>query len=393
MNSTADLREKIAFLRNLEPEENVEDQFKRIPLGLLKGYRTEESVSAMEASVLESKLQEFGFCGKVENVRKGPLITQYEIRLAAGVRLSQIRKVSEDLAVALMSDRIRIQAPIPGTSLVGIEVANESSSLIGLKEIIKAARRSHYDLPIAIGVDIAGNPKIVDLAKLPHLLIAGRTGSRKSVGINAMILSILFTKTPEECRLILVDPKRVEMTPYEGLPHLAQPVVTEPEQFYWVFDSLIKEMDQRYQILRDHKVRNIVSYNRLEGITPMPYQVVVVDEMADMIMTHGKLIEKNIVRLAQLARAVGIHLILATQKPSVTVITGLIKGNMPSRISYHVASKTDSRVILDSNGAEKLLGRGDLLMVHPGCVDPERFHGAWVSDKEIQRVCEFLRGR
>jgi S-DNA-T family DNA segregation ATPase FtsK/SpoIIIE len=298
--------------------------------------------------------------------------------------------VSEDLAVALHSDRIRIQAPIPGTSLVGIEVANEKFSTVGIKEVIKAVKESKGELPIGIGVDIVGNPKVTDLAKMPHLLIAGQTGSGKSVGLNVILMSLIYTKSPEECQLILVDPKRVEMTSYEGIPHLLRPVVTDPEDAVQVFEDLVKEMEKRYRILAEAKVRNIVSYNEL-GEGRMPYIVAVIDEMADLMMTAGKRVETCIVRLAQLARAVGIHLVLATQKPIVKVITGLIKSNLPSRIAYQVTSGMDSRVILDNIGAEKLIGRGDLLMVAPGTSEPERFHGAWISDAEIEAVCDSIK--
>ena len=276
--------------------------------------------------------------------------------------------------------------------MIGIEVANEVSSKVAIRKLIRAVKESDAELPIGIGVDIVGNPKVVDLAKMPHLLIAGQTGSGKSVGLNVILLSLLYSKRPENLKLILVDPKRVEMTSYAGVPHLMRPVVTEPADAVQVFAELVNEMDNRYKTLAEAKVRNIVSYNEIEGVERMPYIVAVVDEMADLMLTAGKQMETYIVRIAQLARAVGIHLVLATQKPIVKVITGLIKSNMPSRISYQVTFKMDSRVILDMNGAEKLLGNGDLLMTYPGSTEPERFHGAWVSDKEIEAVCDSLKG-
>lgn len=346
--------------------------------------------SALDAAILEDKLAEFGFEGLVEKVRTGPMITRYEIRLAKGVRISQVKTVAEDLAIALMSDRVRIQAPIPGTSLVGIEVANEQFSTVGLRKVMEAVKKAEGELPIGIGVDTVGNPKVTDLAKMPHLLIAGQTGSGKSVGLNVILMSLLYTKSPDELKLILVDPKRVEMTSYEDIPHLLRPVVTDPDMAVTVFEELVKEMEKRYVTLAESKVRNIVSYNSLGG-AKMPYIVAVVDEMADLMMTAGKRVETCIVRLAQLARAVGIHLVLATQKPIVKVITGLIKSNLPSRIAYQVTSGMDSRVILDTVGAEKLIGRGDMLMLAPGCSEPERFHGAWVSDAEIETVCNFIK--
>jgi len=359
-------------------------------LSLLKDYNSEATTKTLDSMVLENKLSEFGFESHVENVNKGPVITRYEMKLAKGVRLSQVRNVSEDIALALMSDTIRIQAPIPGTALVGIEIANEKAEIIGLKKILSGYNGT-AKLPISIGVDTIGNPKIIDLAKMPHLLIAGQTGSGKSVCMNSIILSLLYTKTPEECELVLVDPKRVEMASYANLPHLRVPVVTEPEEAVEVFQSLITEMDSRYELLQEYRVRNIESYNEKAEIK-MPYIVTLVDEMSDLMMTSGKELEAMIVRIAQLARAVGIHLVLATQRPVAKVITGLIKSNMPSRIAFQVASKLDSRVILDSNGAEKLIGRGDMLMFYPGMSEPERFHGAWVSDDEILAVTDYIKG-
>jgi len=359
-------------------------------LSLLKDYAPNASESKMDPKALEAKFREFGFEGTVVNVSRGPVITRYEIKLASGVRLNQIRTISEDLGLALMSGSIRIQAPIPGTNLVGIEVANEQASILGLKDILKAYKGKEL-LPIAIGTDTAGTAKIFDLTKMPHLLIAGQTGSGKSVCINDIVLSVIFTKTPDECKLVLVDPKRVELSSYKDIPHLWRPVVTEPSKAPEVFSSLIEEMERRYNVLAKASVRNIESYNA-SSEHKMPYIVTVVDEMADLMMTSGKELETMIVRLAQLARAVGIHLVLATQKPVVSVITGLIKSNMPSRISFQVSSKNDSRVILDCNGAEKLIGRGDMLMLYPGASEPERFHGAWVSDSEIQAVTRVLKG-
>jgi S-DNA-T family DNA segregation ATPase FtsK/SpoIIIE len=373
-------------------------------LELLNSNKDKSSGCAMDVCVLEDKLAEFGFKGTVEHVSVGPLITRYEVRMGKGVRISQVKSVADDLAIALQSSQIRIQAPIPGTSLVGIEVANEKFSTVGFQEVIKAVVESKATLPIGIGVDITGKPKVVDLAKMPHLLIAGQTGSGKSVGLNGIILSLLYTKTPNECKLVLVDPKRVEMASYEGLPNLFCPVVTDSAEVLNTLERMVTIMETRYEGFKQVGVRNIESYydylERREDCSPeevarykaaVPYLVIVIDEMADLILTATKEMEKVIVRLAQLGRAAGIHLILATQKPIVKVITGLIKSNLPSRIAYQVTSGIDSRVILDNNGAEKLLGRGDLLMQYPGVSEPERFHGAWVSDGEIQAVCDDLR--
>jgi S-DNA-T family DNA segregation ATPase FtsK/SpoIIIE len=353
-------------------------------LSLLKTYNNDALASTIEPETLLEKLREFKLDGEVINIRRGPVITRYEIQLAKGVRLSDVRKLSEDIGMALMSGNIRIQAPIPGTSLVGIEVSNEKPATIGLKQILKAYKREEV-IPLAIGVDTVGVPKIIDLTKMPHMLIAGQTGSGKSVCINSIILSILYTKDPSECQLILVDPKRVEMAAYKNVPHLRRAPITEAMDAPEAFEELVAEMDRRYKVLEDAGVRNIASYNERADIK-MPYIVTVVDEMADLMMVAGKQLEKLIVRLAQLSRAVGIHLILATQRPVAEVITGLIKSNIPGKISFQVASQIDSRVILDHVGAEHLIGRGDMLMTCPGMSEPARFHGAWVSDKEIRDI-------
>lgn len=396
--SVTELRKSVEMIRQLNSESIKPEikpvSYKRPSLSFLKAYNhgsTPEAAVAPET--LTEKLQEFGITGEVVNVSVGPLITRYELRLDTGVKLSKVRSASEDLAVALMSDRVRIQAPIPGTSLVGIEVPNRETDIVEFKPVASRALRlkGKTELPIGIGVDITGDPIVLDLAKMPHLLIAGRTGAGKSVCLSTIILSLLYTKTPEECQLILVDPKRVEMTAYKGIPHLKVPVITEPTLAVDMFSTLVAEMEHRYAVLQAAGVRNIKSYKEQGG--EMPYLVTVVDEMADLMMTAGKELEKSIVRLAQLARAVGIHLVLATQKPVVKVITGLIKSNMPSRISFQVASKTDSRVILDENGAERLAGRGDMLALHPGVTEPERLHGAWISDKEIKKITDSLRRR
>jgi len=353
------------------------------PLSLLKDYLGEPGGALAAPEVLEARLGEFGLQGKVVNIRRGPVVSRYEVKLAAGVKLAKVRGVAEDLSVAL-AGKVRILAPIPGTSLVGFEVVNEDPATRGLKAVLETYKGLE-SLPVALGVDTAGDPRIVDLAAMPHLLVAGQTGSGKSVFLNALILSLLYTKVPAQCRFIMVDPKRVEMAAYRGIPHLMRPVVTDAQEAMLVFSWLVDEMERRYRVLEINHVRNIDAYNA-KGDGTMPYIVAVVDEMADLMMTSGKYLESLIVRLAQLARAVGIHLVLATQKPIVKVITGLIKSNMSSRVAFAVSSKVDSRVILDVNGAEQLAGRGDMLLLASGMQAPERFHGAWVSDEEIQAV-------
>jgi S-DNA-T family DNA segregation ATPase FtsK/SpoIIIE len=387
MNDTTSLLKKISAIKGLnifKPR-----KYSYPTLDLLKDYTYGHSENEVPVEVLEDKMAEFGLQGEVVHISRGPVVTRYEIRLAKGVKLSQVRTVSEDLAIALMTQNVRIQAPIPGTSLVGIEFANDKPSTIALKAVLSKVDRE-YILPLAVGVTTTGEAKTIDLAKMPHLLVAGATGSGKSVCLNSIILSILYTKTPEECRLVLIDPKRVELAAYRNIPHLWRPVVNDPEMAAEVFESLIEEMESRYKLLERREARNIESFNAM-GTEKMPYIVVVCDELADLLMTSGKALEKMIVRLAQLARAVGIHLVLATQKPIVSVITGLIKSNMPSRIAFQVACQSDSRVILDCNGAEKLIGRGDMLMMYPGLSEPVRAHGAWVSDEEVRAVTTFIK--
>lgn len=362
-------------------------------LDLIKGQQ-ETCESEDRSAVVIEKLAAFGFKATVEGRKVGPVVTRYELRLAPGVKISSIRAIAEDLAVTLMSDRVRILAPIPGTSLVGVEIVNESRATVefktSLKEAIRVGRGENrsMELPMALGCDTAGEPRVLDLAKMPHLLVAGQTGSGKSVGLSTIIMSLLYTRTPEECRLVLVDPKRVELSLFAKVPHVDQ-VITESEDAAEMFAGLVNEMESRYRVLEQAGVRNIAAYNQ-DGLK-MPYIVVVVDEMADLIMS-AKETEVSIVRLAQKARAVGIHLVLATQKPVVKVITGLIKSNIPSRLAFQVASKSDSRVILDTNGAEKLSGRGDMLALYVGVSDPERLHGAWVSDMEIATVVKSIGG-
>jgi len=354
----------------------------------LQSYPLEPGVSLVEAEVLEARLREFGIAGKVENIVRGPVVSRYEVRLAPGVKLSKIRGIAEDISVAL-AGRVRILAPIPGTSLIGLEVINSTKATVGLRNIIETFDGT-MKLPIALGVDTCGMPKVVDLADMPHLLVAGVTGSGKSVFLNCLILSLIYARRPEDLQLVLVDPKRVELSAFKGIPHLLRPPVTEPREALEMFVRLVVEMERRYKLLELCGVRNIESYNAL-GEGKLPYIVCVVDEMADLMMTSGKALEDQIVRLAQMARAVGIHLVIATQKPVVKVITGQIKSNMPSRIAFAVSSATDSRVILDQVGAEKLAGRGDMLLKSPGLEAPVRYHGAWVSESEVRTIVQTQR--
>ena len=393
----------------------------------------------MNARLLEKKLKDYNIDGEVVEICPGPVITMYEFSPAPGIKISRIAGLTDDLTMALQAMSIRIVAPIPGKGVVGIEVPNRDRDMVYLREIFNCEHFSHskMKLPLALGKDIAGLPVVTDLAKAPHLLVAGSTGSGKSVSINTMILSLLYTSTPKDVRMIMVDPKMLEFSMYEGIPHLLLPVVTEPKKASLALKWAVNEMERRYALLSDKGVRNIESYNKklaadlleleehgsiseaeiiedleelreggVADIEPipfvvddedalehshLPYIVVIVDELADLMMVAGREVEEHIARLAQKARASGIHLILATQRPSVDVITGLIKANLPSRISFQVTSKVDSRTILDTNGAESLLGNGDMLYMPPGSSRLQRIHGAFVSDAEVQRVVDFLK--
>jgi len=328
--------------------------------------------------ILMEKLAEFGVDAEVINVNIGPIITQYEIKPAPGVKVSKFHALADDLALAIKATSIRIQAPIPGRGLVGIEIPNVSRDTIYLKDILLSDEMKKMDglLAIGLGKDISGKPVVADLAKMPHLLIAGATGSGKSVCVNSIICSLLFRTTPDEVRLVMIDPKRIELSGYQGIPHLIQEVVTDNEDALVALNWAVTEMDQRYELLQRYKVKDLKAYNveveklRMQDDTiedhKKPFIIIIVDELADLMMTVGRDIERPITRLAQMARAIGIHLILATQRPSIKVITGVIKANFPSRIAFQVSSKIDSRVIIDSNGAEKLLGMGDSLFLPPG---------------------------
>jgi S-DNA-T family DNA segregation ATPase FtsK/SpoIIIE len=352
------------------------------------------------ARVVEAKCKEFGVAGAIVEIHPGPVVTTYEFKPDAGVKYAKVVSLADDLALALEAESVRIDR-MGGRGTVGIEIPNEEREMIGLRAVLDSdlAKRSSARLLIGLGKNVAGDTYIADLATMPHLLIAGATGTGKSVGLNCIIASLLFHTTPDECRLIMIDPKRLELGVYEGIPHLLAPVVTEPKLAANVLKWAVGEMDKRTRILAAEGVRNIEQFNNIiksdgeaeSGLTPLHYIVIVIDELADLMMVSSKDVEESITRLAQMARAVGIHLILATQRPSVDVITGLIKANFPARISFRVSARVDSRTILDASGAEQLLGRGDMLFLPPQSSRLVRVHGAYVSEKEIGRITEFLR--
>jgi len=345
------------------------------------------------------KLQQFKVDGDVIRTYSGPLVTTFEFKPAPNVKVSKILGLQDDLAMALRAETIRIQAPIPGRDVVGIEIPNESIETIYLREILesKLFQESKSPLTVALGKDIVGNPFITDIKKLPHLLIAGTTGSGKSVGINAMILSLLYRNDPDHLKLMLIDPKMLEFSMYDDIPHLITPVIIEPAKAIAALANMVGEMERRYKLMAESRTKTIDNYNdkvKKDGSAePFPYIVVVIDELADLMMNGGKEVELSIARLAQKSRACGIHLIVATQRPSVDVVTGLIKANLPSRLSYRVGQKIDSKVILDSLGAESLLGRGDGLFTPPGTTGLVRIHAPWNSEDEIEEIVEFLKAQ
>jgi DNA segregation ATPase FtsK/SpoIIIE, S-DNA-T family len=403
--------------------------YKVPPLSLLdtpplEHARINEGALQQSAKLLEQKLGDFGVEGRVVEVQPGPVVTMYKLEPGSGIKVSQIVNLADDLSMALRAATVRIQAPVPGEAVVGIEVPNRQREMIYLREIIEANEFSaaHSHLTIALGKDITGHPAAADLATMPHLLIAGATGTGKSVAIHTMIASILFNATADDVRFILIDPKMLELSVYEGIPHLLVPVVVDPDKAAAALLWSTQEMERRYRVMRDLGVRNIDGYNRAVGEggellelrrgtalenagedeewidTPVKYSklpkiVIIIDELADLLLSEGKTVERDITRLAQKARAAGIHLILATQRPSVDVLTGLIKANLPARISLQVTSRVDSRTILDSIGAERLLGAGDMLFMPPGTAKLRRLHGPFVSETEIRKVCDFLRAQ
>ena len=379
-----------------EPEdEEPEIDWKLPPINLLetataRKERMQDEIKR-NVRVIEHTLSTFGVQGKVVGVNPGPAVTQYEIQPAEGVPVRRIVSLHNDLALALAASPLRIEAPIPGKSAVGIEVPNKSASLVTLREVVGSLgfQEGNRHLALAMGNDVSGQPIVGDLTRMPHLLIAGATGQGKSVCINALIASMLMQATPAQLRLMLIDPKRVEMSAYNGLPHLMVPVLVEPHQAAAALRWAVAEMDRRYKLLSGAGVRNIQGYNEKAdsaSARPLPYVVIVVDELADLMMVAAGEVEELICRIAQLARAVGIHLIVATQRPSTDIITGLIKANIPSRIAFAVGSQVDSRVILDAGGAEKLLGRGDMLYQPVDAGKPARIQGAFVSDAEVDSI-------
>ncbi len=345
--------------------------------------------------VIQSTLESFNIKAHVSEVHKGPAVTQYALTIARGIKLSKINALQSDLALALAAPQgqIRIEAPIPGRDLVGIEIPNRSLEFVSLRDMLisPAMQGNRSKTVVSLGLDVSGSACVVDISKMPHVLIAGTTGSGKSVLINAFISSILFRASPEEVKFIMVDPKRVELTPYNGIPHLLTDVITDVDKVVNALHWAVVEMERRYKVFQEVGVKNISSYNESKAFQAMPYIIVIVDEMADIMMSkNAGDVENHIVRLAQMARAVGIHLVLATQRPSVNVLTGLIKANIPARIAFQVTSMIDSRVIIDSPGAEKLLGKGDMLFIPPDVAKPKRIQGAFVSDKEITDLLKFI---
>jgi S-DNA-T family DNA segregation ATPase FtsK/SpoIIIE len=371
----------------------------------------------MHSKLLEKKLEDFGVFGQVSAVSPGPVITTYEYKPAPGVKINKIVNLSDDLALALRAISIRIVAPIPGKDAIGIEIPNETRESVCFKEIVTSAgyMSSKSPLTICLGHDIVGNPVSAELDKMPHLLIAGATGAGKSVGLNVMISSILFRATPDDVRMIMIDPKRIELSVYDGIPHLITPVVTDMKKATNALFWAVREMERRYELLAELKTRNIGQYNKKvekeftngslnvqtddDASAPehshekLPYIVIIIDELADLMMVASRDVEVSLTRLAQMARACGMHIILATQRPSVDVLTGIIKANFPTRISFQVSSKIDSRTIIDSNGAESLLGMGDMLYLPPGTAKLQRIHGAYISDEELNQLIEFWKNQ
>jgi len=377
--------------------EKLKTEYHFPPVDLLEKDKEIPSAGDIKANsfIIKRTLQNFGIEVEMGEVNIGPTVTQYTLKPAQGIKLSRITALSNDLALALASHPIRIEAPIPGKSLVGIEVPNKVRAMVRLRNLIEHPdfQNSLSNLTIALGRDVSGKPVFADLARMPHLLVAGSTGTGKTICLNSIILSLLYQNSPEVLRFILVDPKRVEFSLYKDLPHLLCPVIFDAQKTVNALKWLIEEMERRFDILSAERARDILSFNEKmlkKGEEPLPYIVLIVDELADLMAARGREIEAGIVRLAQMARAVGIHLIVATQRPSVEVITGLIKANITSRITFQVASQVDSRTVLDTAGAEKLLGRGDMLYLSPEIGKPKRIQGAYVSEKEVKKVVKFI---
>ncbi|TPH41404.1 DNA translocase FtsK [Helicobacter pylori] len=364
----------------------------------LKDTSLDENEIDQKIQDLLSKLRTFKIDGDIIRTYSGPIVTTFEFRPAPNVKVSRILGLSDDLAMTLCAESIRIQAPIKGKDVVGIEIPNSQSQIIYLREILESElfQKSSSPLTLALGKDIVGNPFITDLKKLPHLLIAGTTGSGKSVGVNAMILSLLYKNPPDQLKLVMIDPKMVEFSIYADIPHLLTPIITDPKKAIGALQSVAKEMERRYSLMSEYKVKTIDSYNEQapnNGVEAFPYLIVVIDELADLMMTGGKEAEFPIARIAQMGRASGLHLIVATQRPSVDVVTGLIKTNLPSRVSFRVGTKIDSKVILDTDGAQSLLGRGDMLFTPPGTNGLVRLHAPFATEYEIKKIVDFIKAQ
>ena len=394
---------------------NDRNGFRLPPIDLLddppadKWSEVQKDSLEMNARRLERKLADFGVEGEIVEILPGPVITMYEFKPAPGIKISKVAGLSDDLTLALRAPSVRVVAPIPGKAAIGIEIANNKRDYVHLKEVLSSQdfRDSSHRLPIALGMDITGAPVITDLVKMPHLLVAGATGTGKSVSLNAMINSILFKLSPDMVRILMIDPKRIELSVYKDIPHLLHPVVTEPKEATRALRWAVEEMERRYMLLSDRGVRNIEAFNRKivkqqktgerqeeeNPGKPLPYIILLIDELADLMMVSSREVEESITRLAQMARAAGIHLIIATQRPSVDVLTGIIKANFPTRISFQVSSKVDSRTILDTMGAEQLLGEGDMLFLPPGVGRLTRIHGAFITEEEVKRVTDFIRNQ
>jgi S-DNA-T family DNA segregation ATPase FtsK/SpoIIIE len=370
------------------------------PLELLSGDnagKADRGDIKANAGTIEQTLESFGVTARVVEVNLGPAVTQYALEVALGTKLSRITALERDVARALASPTgsIRIEAPIPGRSLVGIELPNNSPEFVPIKKMLTSEemQKNESKLAVSLGLDVSGKPVVADIAKMPHVLIAGQTGSGKSVAINSFLSSLLFRASPSEVKLILVDPKRVELTGYNNIPHLLSPVIVEPEKVISALRWLMSEMDRRYKLFAQAGVRNVTGYNEMSGFQALPFIVLVIDELADVMLFSPVEVEDAVTRLAQMSRATGIHMVLATQRPSVDVITGLIKANIPARIAFAVSSQVDSRVILDGQGAEKLLGKGDMLYLAPEQAKPNRIQGSFISDAETSELVAYLRNQ
>ncbi|WP_370583632.1 DNA translocase FtsK [Nitratiruptor sp. YY09-18] len=400
----SELEENRKFLESIEkgsfekPQDFLLPKIEFLQPPPKKRSEINETVIDKKVQELIEKLKQFKIEGDVVRTYSGPLVTTFEFKPAPHIKVSKILNLADDLAMALRAQTIRIQAPIPGKDVVGIEIPNDEFETIYLREIIESDifKKAASPLTLALGKDIVGKPFVTDLKKLPHLLIAGTTGSGKSVGINAMLVSLLYRNSPDRLKLMMIDPKMLEFSIYNDIPHLLTPVITNSKQAIVALSNMVAEMERRYRLMSQYKTKNIEGFNKKakkEGLEELPYIVVIIDELADLMMTSGKDVEYSIARLAQMARAAGIHLIVATQRPSVDVVTGLIKANLPSRISFRVGQKIDSKVILDSIGAESLLGRGDMLFTPPGSTGLIRLHAPWISEEEIEKIVEFLKAQ